>query len=603
MNPIKITDTTLRDGHQSLMATRLKTSDIELIASHMDQLGFHSIEAWGGATFDVCTRFLIEDPWDRLRKIKKLIPNTPLTMLLRGQNLVGYRNYANDVVSAFIKRSSESGIDIFRVFDALNDVENLRSSANAIKENGKHLQMTICYSTAMNEDGSERIYTTDYFINKAKEYQEIGADSICLKDMAGLLSPYVAYELVTSLKSVLDIPLQLHTHYTSGMASMTVLKAIEAGIDLIDTCLAPLSLRTSQPAIEPIVTTLNGTERDTGLNMHKLLELGDLIEELLPKYREHMDSSRISIIDAKVLEHQIPGGMVSNLISQLHQANAISKLNEVLSEIPHTRKDLGYPPLVTPISQIVASQSVSNVLFGRYKMINNQVENYIKGLYGNPPTPIDTTLIKKVVNSSSKPIEVNTKLNIRNIEPELTESKKTISDISSSIDDILTYTIFPNTGLEFLKIKHGKKPALKDTNQNSSSKGFVVSPTNKIPSASSKARKFNVSIDNNFYEVKVDPHEILSRQVINSSLSANNSHKNPREHLIIAPMPGIISEYFVKPGEKIETGDPVASLNVMNRKNTLPSPFSGTVKSIIFKTESTVSKDDVLLIIESTMPI
>ena len=347
-NPVKITDTTFRDGHQSLMATRLRTADMEPIAAAMDDVGFHSMEVWGGATFDVTTRFLAEDPWERLRTFKRLIPNTPLMMLLRGQSLVGYRNYADDVVNAFVERASDAGIDIFRVFDALNDGRNLEESAKAIKKAGKHLQMVICYSVTEEGRLGGPIYDLDYYVGKAELFQDFGADSLCIKDMAGLLAPYDAFELFTALKRISKVPLQLHTHYTSGMASMSCLKAIDADVDAVDACLAPLALRTAQPAVESLATALRGTDRDTGLDLDKLLKLGDYLESVLPKYQEHLESPQTSVIDARVLSHQIPGGMVSNLTSQLKEADALDRLGEVLEEVPRTRKELGYPPAGHP---------------------------------------------------------------------------------------------------------------------------------------------------------------------------------------------------------------------------------------------------------------
>ena len=382
-NPVKITDTTFRDAHQSLMATRLRMSDMEPIAAMMDSIGLHSAEVWGGATFDAATRYLAEDPWERLRTFKRLMPKTPLMMLLRGQNLVGYRNYANDVVDAFVHRASETGIDIFRVFDALNDERNVERAAKAVRSAGKHLQMTICYSVTEGRMGGP-IYSLDYFVTKAKRFEAMGADSICLKDMGGLMAPYDAHKLVSTLKPILSVPLQLHTHYTSGMASMTVIKAAEAGVDVVDACLAPLALRTSQPAVEPLVVALEGSDRATGLDLDRLMEMGDYLESILPKYRHHMQSPRAAVIDTKVLRHQIPGGMASNLISQLREADALDRLDEVLSDIAVTRRELGHPPLVTPMSQMIGSQAVSNVLFGRYKMMSGQIRDYFYGLYGRP---------------------------------------------------------------------------------------------------------------------------------------------------------------------------------------------------------------------------
>ncbi|MDZ4186413.1 MAG: pyruvate carboxylase subunit B, partial [Desulfuromonadales bacterium] len=388
LKPLAITDTTLRDGHQSLLATRLRIEDMLPIMAETDEIGYHSLEVWGGATFDVATRFLNEDPWERLRLLKKTMPKTPLQMLLRGQNLVGYRNYADDVVRDFVLYAAECGMDIFRVFDALNDERNFESAFRAIKEAGKHIQGTISYSLTEKRLGGP-VYTIEYYVNKAKILADMGADSLCIKDMAGILSPYDAFDLVTALKNTLSIPIQLHTHYTSGMGAMTYLKAIEAGVDVVDTACAPFALRTSQPAVEPILVALAGLPRDPGLDIRKILKIGEHLEAIAPKYRDHLDKTKLSVIDTDVLLHQIPGGMISNLVGQLKEANALDRLPEVYRELPQTRKELGCPPLVTPTSQIIGVQAVLNVLMGRYKMVSSQIKDYCYGLYGAPPLPID----------------------------------------------------------------------------------------------------------------------------------------------------------------------------------------------------------------------
>ena len=385
-NPIKITDVTFRDGHQSIFATRMTTADMAAIAPEMNHIGFHSMEVWGGATFDVATRFLNEDPWERPRILKKLMPDTPLQMLLRGQNLVGYRHYADDVVEVFVKHSAEVGIDIFRVFDALNDERNMETSLKAIKKAGKHAQLSISYSLTERKMGGP-VFNLEYYVNKAKILENMGADSIAIKDMAGLIAPYDAYTLVTALKKAVKVPLQLHTHYSSGMASMSCLKAIEAGVDGIDTCVAPFALRSSHPAIEPLLVALEGTERDTGLDLAQILKVGDYLESIAPKYQQFLNQTTLSVIDAGVLVHQIPGGMISNLVAQLKQSNALNRIKEVYEEMPKVRKELGYPPLVTPTSQIVGTQAVQNVLVGRYKLISKQVMEYCCGLYGRRRRP------------------------------------------------------------------------------------------------------------------------------------------------------------------------------------------------------------------------
>ncbi len=453
-NPLKITDTTFRDGHQSSLATRMRTEDMVGIAEEMNKAGFYSMEVWGGATFDVPTRILNEDPWERPRVLKKLMPDTPLQMLLRGQNLVGYRNYADDLATAFVHHAAEVGIDVFRVFDALNDERNLKTSLKAIKECGKHAQLCICYTLTEPKMGGP-LFNLDYYINKATILQDMGADSICIKDMAGLLAPDDAYTLIKALKKVLKVPIQLHTHYTSGMASMTYLKAIEAGIDIIDTALAPFSLRSSQPAVEPIVATLSGTPRDTGLDLTHLLKLGQYIESIAPKYRDYLNVTRMAVIDIGVLVHQIPGGMLSNLVSQLRDCDALHRIDEVYEEIPKVRKELGYPPLVTPTSQIVGVQAVNNVLAGRYKLILREVMDYCYGLYGKPPAPIDPEVQKLVLKHYKRGQTPITCRPADLLEPELDKAREAVKDFTQDIGDVLIAALYPITGLRFLKWKYG----------------------------------------------------------------------------------------------------------------------------------------------------
>jgi len=453
-NPLKITDTTFRDAHQSLLATRFRIEDMLPIAEEMDSMGFHSLEVWGGATFDVTTRFLNEDPWDRLRILKKMIVRTPLQMLLRGQNLVGYRNYPDDVVKAFVFQAAEEGMDIFRIFDALNDERNLESSFKAVKEAGKHIQSTLCYTLTERQLGGP-IFNIDYFIKKARIMEDMGADSLCVKDMAGIASPYDAYDLIKALKENLKIPIQFHAHYTSGMASMSYLKAIEAGVDIVDTSLAPLALRSSQPAIEPLLITLQNTSRNTGLDLNKLLRLGHHIESIAPKYRSYLNTTKISTIDTGVLLHQVPGGMISNMVNQLKEANALDRLNEVYAELPKVRKELGYPPLVTPTSQIVGVQAVLNVLMGRYKMITSQVKDYCYGLYGRPPQPIDPELQKKALKNYPRGEEPITCRPADVLEPEMEKNREAVKSISENIEDVLIYSLYPKTGMQFLRWKYG----------------------------------------------------------------------------------------------------------------------------------------------------
>jgi pyruvate/oxaloacetate carboxyltransferase len=459
-NPLRIQDNTFRDGHQSTLATRMRTEDMLPIAEQMDSVGFWAMEVWGGATFDTMHRFLGEDPFDRIRTLKKYIKNTPFSMLLRGQNLVGYRNYADDVAKLFVDKTCEAGMDVFRVFDALNDFRNFETVVERIKANGKHFQGTICYSLTERRMGGE-VFNLDYYVSKAKEIQEMGADTLCLKDMAGIMAPFDIAKIVTELKKVLTIPIHLHTHYTSGMASMVYLAAIKAGVDIVDTCLAPFALRTSQPAVEPIVATLYGTSRDTGFRLAPLLEMGEHIETVAPKYRDYLAKHKMSVIDTGVLAHQVPGGMISNLVSQLTEAKALHRLPEVYKEVAVTRKELGMPPLVTPTSQIVGVQAVLNVLFGKYKMVTNEVKDLVFGLYGKTPIPVDPEVQKKVLKGYKRGETPVTGRAADYLEPELEKDKERVGDLAKDDFDLLIYALYPNTGEQFLKWKYGleEKPA------------------------------------------------------------------------------------------------------------------------------------------------
>jgi len=453
-NPVKIQDNTFRDGHQSLLATRMRTEDMLPIAEKMDSVGFWAMEVWGGATFDTMHRFLGEDPFERIRTLKKYIKKTPFSMLLRGQNLVGYRNYADDVARLFVDKSCEAGMDVFRVFDALNDFRNFQTVVDRIKANGKHFQGTICYSLTERRMGGD-VFNLEYYLGKAGELQEMGADSLCLKDMAGIMAPFDIARLITELKKSVTIPIHLHTHYTSGMASMVYLEAIKAGVDIVDTCLAPFALRTSQPAVEPIVATLNGTTRDPGFDLSLLLEMGDYMETIAPKYRDYLAKHRMSVIDTSVLAHQVPGGMISNLVSQLTEAKALDRLPEVYKEVAVTRKELGMPPLVTPTSQIVGVQAVLNVLFGRYKMVTNEVKDLAYGLYGKTPIPVDPEVQKKVLNKYKRGDTPITGRAADYLEPELAKAREKVGDLAKDDFDLLIYALYPTSGEQFLKWKYG----------------------------------------------------------------------------------------------------------------------------------------------------
>jgi oxaloacetate decarboxylase alpha subunit len=435
---VKITDTTMRDGHQSLLATRMRTEDMLPIAEQMDAAGFHSIEVWGGATFDTALRFLREDPWERLRNVKKLIKKTPLQMLLRGQNVVGYRHYADDVVEKFCQLAVKNGMDIFRIFDALNDLRNLETAIKAVKKAGGHAQGTVCYTISP-------VHTTEMFAKQAKQLEEMGSDSICIKDMAGLLHPYDAFEIVKSIKAVVSIPVQMHCHCTSGMAEMAYNKAVEAGLDVMDCALSTMSGGTSQPPTESMVATFQNTPYDTGLDLEELTVLADYFGEVRKKYQAFEGNVKV---DAGVLLHQVPGGMISNLVSQLREQGALDKLRDVLDEIPRVREDLGYPPLVTPTSQIVGTQAVLNALYGeRYKQVSKETRAVALGQYGQTPAPVSDKIRKKVA-PDGKPI---THRPADDLPAELDKSRAEAGDLVKSDEDLLSYVMFPQVAREFFE--------------------------------------------------------------------------------------------------------------------------------------------------------
>ena len=581
-NPLKITDLTFRDGHQSLFATRVRTDDLTAIAPEMDKVGFWSMEMWGGATFDVMTRFLNEDPWERVRLLKKLMPNTRLQMLLRGQNLVGYRNYADDVVEAFVEHAARTGIDIFRVFDALNDERNFQTALKAIKKAGKHAQLSICYSLTERKMGGP-VFNLDYYLQKARTFQEMGADSLCIKDMAGLISPDDTYTLIKALKQELKIPVQLHSHYTSGLAPMSFIKAIEAGVDIIDAALAPFALRTSHPAVEPIVVALQDTDRDTGIKLNKLLKLGQYFETIAPKYRDFIAKTKMSVIDTGVLMHQVPGGMISNLVSQLKEANALDRINEVYAELPRVRKELGYPPLVTPTSQIVGIQAVQNVLFGRYKVISAQVKDYVYGLYGRPPVPVDPEIQRIVLNGYDKGETPITERPGDVLEPEMDAAFKATEGIAKDIGDVLTYAVYPTTGMRFLKWKYGLEEAPPET------KPRTMEDIKREDEIIARVKAGMLA------EKQPAAEPVKAADPVEEKAPPDGAQDDGTA--VVAPMPGLIIRFEVKVGDKVKTGDNIAVLEAMKMAIDLPSPVDGTIKSINYKDGDNVARDDVLAVI------
>jgi pyruvate carboxylase subunit B len=646
-NPLKIEDLTLRDGHQSLFATRGRTEDMIPVAEKMDEVGFWAVETWGGATFDTMHRFLNEDPWERIRTLKRYMKKTRFSMLLRAQNLVGYRNYADDVAEAFVERAAENGMDIFRTFDALNDYRNFETVVRVIKAYGKHFQGCICYSMTEPRMGGE-VYNIEYYVKKARDLEAMGADSVCLKDMAGLIAPYDAYEVIKALKGAVTVPVHLHSHFTSGMSPMSHLKAIEAGVDIIDTCMSPYAYRTSHAAVEPLVMTLLGTNRDTGFDIRQLAEINEIFEKkVMPKYRHLLDDSKVSIIDINVLLHQTPGGMLSNLVNQLREMDALHKIDEVYKELPRVRKELGQIPLVTPTSQIVGIQTVNNVLFDdeneRYKMITGQVKDLCYGLYGKTAVPIDEQVQKKALKGyprgeepiSCRPAEV--------LEPELEQARKDTEGLAQDLDDVLIYALYPVTGKRFLKWKYGKEDPpeavkartleqIKEEEElvKLAKLGKLVAKSEKpAPPKGEGLRTFNVFVDDEYFEVGVEalggapvvsyvqpmaagapvprPAPVASRPAAARPAPAPKAAPAPEPKApaaaavdgtpLTAPMPGMIVRYVKEVGDSVDKGETVVILEAMKMENALPAPAGGTVKAINFSTGDSVAKDAVLCVI------
>jgi len=646
-NPIKFTDTTFRDGHQSLLATRMRSEDIIPFMERMDQMGYFALEVWGGATFDTTHRFLGDDPWDRIRVIKGILKKTPTSMLLRGQNLVGYRNYADDLTYRFVRYTAEAGVDVFRVFDALNDMRNWEVSVKALMDAKKaglmaHFQGAMCYTLTQRRLGGP-IFNLEYFVDFAKRIEEMGADSVCLKDMAGMCSPNDAYDIIKAVKETVKIPVEFHTHYTSGQGSMSYLKAIEAGVDILDTCLSPFALRTSQPAIEPILVAVEGTDRETDMDLAQLIEIGYDLEKVAVKYRDLLDTSKMAQIDTGVLLHQIPGGMYSNLVNQLKEANALDRIHEVMKDLPQTRKELGYPPLVTPTSQIVGTQAVMNVLFGRYEMVPAEVKGLAYGLYGKTPAPMDAKVQKKILKGYERGEKPTTKRPGEILEPEWDKAVADTKGLAKNDGDILIYALYPTTGKRFLKWKYGQEeiPAevkaktleqikleddvyltIKKKNLFKKVKEYLDSLDKPLPAKGPGLRTFNVFVEGQYYEVEVEctsgapvitgvapaamaapaapkpaAAPAAAPAAMPAAAPAAGEALAPGDVPLRAPMPGMIISYAVKVGDKVNTGDLVCVLEAMKMQNSLPAPASGTIKAIHFEPGASVAKDAVILVI------
>lgn len=572
---VYITDTTLRDAHQSLIATRMRTEDMLPLARKMDDVGFFSLEAWGGATFDSCIRFLNDDPWDRLRDLKAELAKTPIQMLLRGQNLVGYRHYPDDVVEHFVDAAYKNGVDIFRVFDALNDIRNMDKAFTSVKAAGAHLQGTISYTTSP-------VHTTATFIDMAEEMAARDCDSICIKDMAGLIMPEATRELIAGIKERVDIPVCLHSHSTSGIASMSYQAAIEAGVDILDTAMSPFALGTSQPPTESVVASLKGTARDTGIDLHALRGVRDLCVKLREKYDGLLNpiSERV---DSDVLIYQLPGGMISNLVSQLKEQDALNRLDEVLAELPKVRADLGYPPLVTPTSQIVGTQAVLNVLMGgkRYANVTKEVKDYVRGLYGRSPAPISPEIRALIIGDE----DVITVRPADLLEPayEKMREQAVKEGLVRKEEDVLTYIMYPAIAPSFLKGER-KPEAIPQ-------KAQATASTADIPS---------------FMEVEVDG-EIFSVRILSVEGSAVESAATavgkeiPRGEIaggIKSNMQGMVLEVRVSAGAEVRKGDVLLVLEAMKMENPIYAPADGKVAEIFVDAGDVVQNGDVMMVVE-----
>jgi len=616
MSKIHITELVLRDGHQSLIATRMRTEDMLPICAKLDAIGFWSIEAWGGATFDACVRFLKEDPWERLAKLRKALPNSQINMLLRGQNLLGYRHYSDDVVHAFVKKSADNGVDVFRVFDALNDVRNLREAIKAVKKVKKHAIGTLSYTTSPVHDNA-------YFVAMAKELEEIGADSIGIKDMAGLLTPQAAGDLVKSLKSAVSLPIHVHSHATSGFASIALMKAVENGASIIDTCNSSFAEGASHPSTESMVAALQGTKYDTGIELAKLQEITAYFREVRKKYWQY--ESDFTGVDTRVLVNMVPGGMISNLSNQLKEQGALDRIDEVLLEIPRVREDLGYPPLVTPTSQIVGTQAVLNVMTGaRYKSVTNEVKNYFLGQYGKSPAPVNAKVKLQAVGDA----EVITCRPADLLEPEMARLEAESERIAQSEEDVLTYAMFPDIGQTFLQERNAgslKPDALQSKEAvGAASARFAPNEFNvtlhgetfhiKLTGsghAGEEKRPFYVSVDGIAEEVIVETLDEVevSGSGTNSTGNKSNGKKKasltssgrPRPHhvgCVTTAMPGTIVAVKAKVGDKVKAGDGVLVIEAMKMENEIQASTTGTVVAVHVTKGDTVTPDESLLEIQ-----
>ena len=585
--PVQITELVLRDGHQSLFATRMRIDDMLPIAEKLDQIGYWSMESWGGATFDACIRFLGEDPWERIREIKKVMPNTPQQMLLRAQNLLGYRHYSDDVVRKFVDRCAENGVGVLRIFDAMNDTRNLKTAIDQTVKAGQHAQGTISYTVSP-------VHTTELWIDMAKEIEDMGAHSLCIKDMAGLLQPYVAYDLVKKLKKAIDIPIQLHAHATTGLSTACIVKAVEAGIDRVDTCIGSMSMTYSHSATNSVVSILEASPRKTGLDLHKLEEIDQYFKPIRSKYSKFEGS--LKGVDSRILTSQVPGGMLTNMEGQLKEQNAIDKMDEVLLEIPRVRKDLGYIPLVTPTSQIVGTQSVLNVLTGeRYKTITKEAAGILKGEYGAAPAPVNKELQDRVLDGS----EVITCRPADNIEPELdileSEFDKIVAEkgirlADQKIDDLMTYALFPQVGIKFLENRDNPdffEPVPKAETDKPKDDGVYT--------VSFKGQSYTVSVSAGGTITTMSTPSGKAIEDNKESQEESNAPLSNGKEDISAPLSGTIWKTLVSPNQSVKEGDTLIVLVAMKMETEIKATCSGVVVSVDVKEGDSVTVGQLLL--------
>lgn len=571
---IQLTDTTLRDAHQSLIATRMRTRDMLSIIEKMDRVGFFSLEVWGGATFDTCIRFLNEDPWERLRLVRDKAKHTRLQMLLRGQNVVGYRHYADDVLNEFIRLSVKNGIDVFRIFDALNDTRNMEPSIRIAKSRGAHVQGAICYTLSP-------VHTIESFVQLAITLADLGCDSICIKDMAGLISPPAAAQLIKNIKAKVSIPVDLHSHCSSGMAPMSYQAAAEAGADIIDTAFSALAWGTSQPPTESVAAAFKDTPFDTGYDLQLLWEIGEEVAEVTAKYRL-LFTAEATRVNINALLHQIPGGMLSNLVSQLREQKALDRLKDVMEEIPRVRADMGYPPLVTPTSQIVGIQAVLNVLSGgRYKQVSGEVRDYMLGKYGRPPAPINEE-VRKAIIGNEKPLDTRPAEKMPAELGKLSEEANKLGIIKKE-EDLITYALYPQVATKFLRGELREESIPTADEPAKASAPVAVSPM-----------EFAIDVDGEVFTVKVSP--VGGKQITEAQKA---KPKETPKGAIVAPMQGMVLTVKVKPGDKVVEGDVILIIEAMKMRNDVRSLFNGVVKEVLTHDGEVVSGGDILVVIDT----